>query len=382
MRRWWALPIVAVLALSGCTVFGGRKEPDAPTELSDFEARLFFDRVWTRALGRGERLLRSGMSPVHAAGVIYAASPDGRLLAIELETGQERWSLRGGPRFSSTPGVGDGLLAIGTLDGEVVAYELSDGRERWRASVSSEVIAAPAIDDGIVVVRVHDGRVFAFAAADGSRRWIYDRGVPLLSLRGNGAPQLRAGLVFIGSDDGKLLALRASDGTLLWDYTLAAREGRTEIERLGDVDGALAIVGADLYAVAYRGQAAAVTADGGRTLWVRELSSPSGMAVGGRMLFVSDEEGVVHALERRTGAPIWRQEALRFRGTSRPAGGEDFIVVGDFEGYVHALATDDGRIIGRFRAGRGAIRGTPLVVGDRVIVQDVRGRLSVHRIRR
>lgn len=370
------------LLLTGCEALGGRKEPDAPAELGAFEARLAFQRLWSRDLGRGERLLRAGIGPVHLDGVVYAASPDGRLLAVELDTGRERWSLSDGPRFASTPGVGEGLLAIGTLDGEVVVYDLEQGRERWRASVSSEVIAAPALGDGLVVVRVHDGRVFGLSAADGARRWVYDRGVPLLSLRGNGAPLLRGGLLFIGHDDGKLLALRAADGSVLWEYTLSAREGRSEIDRLGDVDGMLEIVGSDLYAVAYRAQAAAVTGEGGRTLWTRELSSATGLVLGGRVLFAADHEGVVHALERTSGSPLWRQEALRFRGLSRPAVGEGFVVVGDFEGYLHALDAEDGRIIGRVRAGRGAIRGAPLVVGDRLVVQDTRGRLSAYRIGR
>ncbi len=382
MRRPIILIVVFALVLSGCEALGGRKEPDAPAELGDFEASLRLEREWSRDLGRGERLLRAGMGPVHLAGVIYAASPDGRLLAIELQTGAERWSVREGPRFSSTPGVGDGLLAVGTLDGEVVVYGLEDGSERWRATVSSEVIAAPAIGDGLVVARVHDGRLFAFSSGDGSRRWIYDRGVPLLSLRGNGAPLLRGGLLFVGYDDGKIVALRAGDGSVLWEHTLSAREGRSEIERLGDVDGALQIVGSDLYAVAYRAQAAAVTLEGGRALWTRELSSASGLALSGRVLYASDHEGVVHALDRTSGAPLWRQEALRFRGLGLPAVGEGFLVVGDFEGYIHALDGEDGRIIGRVRAGRGAIRGAPLIVGDRLVVQDARGRLSAYRIGR
>lgn len=380
MRHSTLLVVLLALALSGCETLRGRKEPDAPTELGAFEARLTLERLWSRDLGKGEGLLRAGMAPVQLGGVVYAASPDGRLFALELETGKERWSVRDGPRFSSTPGIGEGLLAIGTLDGELIVYELRDGRERWRTRVSSEVIAAPAIGDELVVVRVHDGRIFGFSAADGGRRWVYDRGVPLLSLRGNGVPLLRGGLVFVGHDDGKLVALRAVDGSVLWEFTLSPREGRSEIERLGDVDGALEIVGSDLYAVAYRAQAAAVTADGGRALWTRELSSASGFSLRGRVLFASDHEGVVHALDRASGSPLWRQEALRFRGLGRPAVGEGFLVVGDFEGYVHALDAEDGRIIGRARAGRGAIRGAPLLVGDRLVVQDTRGRLSVFRI--
>ena len=133
---------------------------------------------------------------------------------------------------------------IRRANGEVIALDASNGAERWRAQLSAEVVARPTVGSDTVYVRSNDGRVYALDIADGKQRWINDRSsVPLLSLRGNATPRLAGELLLNASDAGKVSALRASDGASAWEQNLASGEGRTEVERLGDVDGDLRIDG-------------------------------------------------------------------------------------------------------------------------------------------
>ena len=155
-------------------------------------------------------------------------------------------------RLSSGPGVGEGLVVVGGLDGDVIALDRDSGSAKWATNVSSEVLANPVIEDGIVVVRSNDGRVFGLNATDGSRVWLFDRGVPLISLRGNATPVVRDGQVYVGYDNGKFVALQLADGTLQWEQTIAAPEGRTELERMGDIDGEIVASDGELYMVTYR----------------------------------------------------------------------------------------------------------------------------------
>src|SRR5690606_29964714 len=129
----------------------------------------------------------------------------------------------------------------GSLDGEVVALDLDSGAERWRGKVSSEVLAQPAIARGVVVVRSYDGRLFGLDATTGERRWLYDRGMPSLTLRGNSTPVIAGGTVYAGYDDGRVVALRLEDGAVAWEQVVAIGEGRTELDRMVDIDGRLGV---------------------------------------------------------------------------------------------------------------------------------------------
>jgi outer membrane protein assembly factor BamB len=372
------LPLVACKALRP----GSKDNVDPPRALTDFTPTLTVSRAWSQSLGKGERTLRAGMGPSFGDGRIYAASPEGRAYAFDAESGRVVWSVRAENRFSSTPGYGEGMVVIGTLDGVVIALDAASGNERWRAEMPSEVIAMPAISDGIVAVRVSDGRLLGLSARDGGRLWVYDRGVPVLTLRGNSPPLIRGGTVFAGYDDGRVVSLRLNDGAPRWEQTLSLREGRTELERMSDIDGELQMVGSEVYAAAYRGQAAALTADAGRQLWVRDLSAPVGLGLAGRQVFAVDESSVVSAVDRVTGSAMWSQDALQFRHLTTPVAVGDHVVVGDLEGYLHWLSSSDGSLAARQRIGRAAIRATPLAVGNMVYVQEINGTLAAYRVGR
>ncbi|MBO7942470.1 PQQ-binding-like beta-propeller repeat protein, partial [Streptomyces sp. S9] len=147
---------------------------------------------------------------------------------------------------SGGPGAGDGLVVIGGLEGEVIALDAATGEQKWTAKVPNEVIAAPSIGLGMVFVRSNDGRVTAFDATSGERRWFWTRDVPILTVRGNSSPTLGPGYVFVGNDDGTVQALAAGDGRPTWDLPVAQPEGRSELDRMADIDGAPVLEGSVL----------------------------------------------------------------------------------------------------------------------------------------
>jgi outer membrane protein assembly factor BamB len=272
------------------------------------------------------------------------------------------------------------VLVVGGMDGDVLALDAARGSERWRARVTAEVVSAPAIDGSVVYVRTNDGRVYAFDANDGKQRWVNDRGtVPLLSLRGNASPRVAGDLIVNATDAGKVLALRASDGAPAWEQAVVAAEGRTEVERLSDVDGDLKIDGDVVYAGAYHGQVVALSLASGRPLWSRTLSGYTNVDVSASQVYAVDDQSQVWALDRTSGASMWKQDALQYRWLSGPAVQGDYVVVGDVEGYVHWLAIADGKEVARERVSKNAIRATPVVLGDTVYVVDVKGELAAYR---
>ena len=215
IRRAVALVAAAAL-LPACSWFKSptKDNIDPPAELTDFDQSLGVDTLWKRDLGDGAAKAGLRLRPAFAGGRVFASDIDGRVTAMDAASGNVAWSAEVGKGVGTTPGLGDDMVVVGTLDGEVVALSQADGSEMWRTKVSSEVIAAPAIRDGLVVVRSHDGRLFGLSGSDGSRRWVFDRGVPLLSLRGNGAPVIDGGMIYVGYDNGKVVALKAASATV------------------------------------------------------------------------------------------------------------------------------------------------------------------------
>ena len=379
MKRSVLLLALCVLGLSGCEWLKGRSTKDnlePPAELVDFETTAAVERAWSRNLGDGIERSGTRPRPAEADGVVYASDLDGSVVAIDLLSGKQRWSIDAEKPLSSGPGVGEGLVVVGGLNGDVIALDRDSGSAKWTTNVSSEVLASPVVADGIVVVRSGDGRVFGLSADDGSRRWLFDRGVPLISLRGNATPVVVDGNVYVGYDNGKLVALHLADGNLQWEQTIATPQGRTELERMGDIDGEIVASEGELYLVTYRGQAAALARDSGRVLWTRDMSSFTGVSLGTDEVYLTDMDGAVWALDRRSGSSLWKQDVLAHRWLTTPVVYGDYLAVGDYDGYLHILSRQDGATAARFHAGDEAIRAAPLVVGAHVVVASVDGELA------
>lgn len=382
MRQWLIPALAALLLLNGCSwikSWGDDEDPEAPSELVEFEPTLKVGKVWSTGVGKGLDNAGRQLRPAYSSGSLYAADYKGLLMAINADSGRKHWEIKTKLPFTGGPGISGKLLMMGTQNGEVFAFDASTGTQLWSATVTSEVLAAPAEADGIVVVRCIDGRVFGLDAETGQRVWVYDHNVPLLTLRGNAPPLLRAGVVFIGYDGGQVVALRQDDGTLMWEQSLVTTEGRTELERLSDIDGQLVFIASDLLVSSYKSRLASLAADSGRLLWFKDISSATGVAVDRINLSLSDKDGNLWLLDRRNGAESWKHDQLLYRGLTRPVFYGSFVVVGDMEGYLHWINIDDGQFAAREKVGGDGFSGPPLVVGNTLYVMTKKGDLTAFR---
>ncbi len=380
--------LTAVIALSGCSTVKGwfevgdkaAKAASKPAELTDFTPSTTVSRVWAAKAGSGEPRLGITQGPAVADGRVYAAAVEGGVRAFDLQTGAKVWEYKSKLLMSGGPAAGDGLVVAGTLDGEVIVLDAATGVEKWTAKVNSEVIAAPAIGQGTVLVRSNDGRITAFDVESGQRRWFWNRDLPSLTIRGNDAPVLGPGFVFVGNDDGTLVALSLADGRQLWDQAVGLPDGRTELDRMSDVDGAPALDGTTLFATSYKKQTLAIDAPSGRPLWSQEHGGVGRIGVASDRVVVADPIGVVWALDKSGGSPMWQQAGLTRRTLSGAAVQGDFAVVGDVEGYLHWLRLDNGDFGARVRVGRDPVRAAPVVVDGILVVQTAGGDLGAYRL--
>ena len=373
--------LALLLCLSACSWFGGDDEVDlnTPAELVDFNQTLSVKKAWQVNIGSGNSSQGINLVPAVDGDVIYAADYKGNVLAVNAQNGRTLWRIDTELNVSSGPAVKENILLIGTLDGSVHAYRAADGSELWQSTVSSEVLAVPVLEDSVVIVRCLDGRVFGLDANDGSRKWVYDRSVPLLSLRGNGTPLGRAGVIYVGYDGGHVVALRAEDGRVVWEQPVVAAEGRTELERLVDIDGRMAVVATDLYVSSYKGRVASLAVESGRLLWFKDIGSATGVVVNRTRLAVSDRDGSLWLLDRRNGSTLWRQDMLVRRGLTTPAIYDRYAVVGDFEGYLHWFDAEDGTLVARTKVNKKGFASAPFSVGTTLYVLTNNGDLTAYR---
>jgi outer membrane protein assembly factor BamB len=385
------------LTLPGCAAFdtlnesvagisnyflGGEDNSDPPAILVEYAPEIKIEEIWQETVGEGSDKQSLKLVPAIGFGKIMAADRDGLVQARDLSTGRLIWEAETDVHFSAGPGLGVGTVILGSSDAEVVALNSENGEQLWKSVVSSEVLSVPVIANGIVVVRTTDGEIIALNEKNGGKLWNYEHNAPALSVRGIGAPIVVEDNVIEGYDNGKLMALRLTDGKYVWETSVAIPKGRSEVERLVDLDVDPIEVGGIIYIASYHGGAAAISELDGDVLWRNEaVSSYTGLSHDFRYLYLSDSTDDVWQLDQRTGASLWKQKELHQRKLTAPAVYENYVVVGDFEGYVHWLSTSDGRQLGRIKVADSAIDAKPLVVDNTVYIYAEDGTLAALKTR-
>ncbi|MGE5386945.1 MAG: outer membrane protein assembly factor BamB [Betaproteobacteria bacterium] len=375
MTRPLLLLVLAVGAmLAGCSTisdsfdklnpFAGKSGPKA-AQLKPIQASADVKVRWSVNIGQSKDYI---FAPAIVGSSVYVAAADGSIARID--DGAVAWRIKAGQPLSAGVGSDGKLVVVGTAKGDVLAFSAMDGKPLWQVKVTSEVLAPPSVGDDGVAVRSGDNRVFLLDAKDGARKWFYQRTTPPLSLRSFAGPVFADQYLFSGFPAGKLVALDLRNGAPVWEGTVALPKGATELDRVADIVSLPVIDGRQVCAVAFQGRVACFDlGQGGQLLWARDISSATGVAIEGRYLFVSDEKGNVHALDRSSGGSVWKQDKLLNRKLSAPAVRRNLIAVGDFEGIVHLLRREDGEFAARVRTDGTAIRTPPQVAGTAFIVQ-------------
>ncbi len=360
------LPVFASFALlSGCsTITDWFDDEETLQPLVSIEKQYDVDAVWETTIGGGSQFY-SRLIPVVAYDSVYSASKDGVITASELDSGEVKWQVtypfdekssfwsfdKKTESVSISGGVSAAfsMIVFATENGDVVALDSETGDLKWEVNVAGSVLSQPALDANLVIVSTLNGHLIALDAASGEEKWRHTEEVPPLSLRGTSAPVSAGGGVFFGTAVGKLAVLLIENGQLAWDKSIASKKGRTELDRIADIDGKPLILGGVVYINSYDGVLAALELRSGRLLWKREYHSHQPLSVIGNTLYVVDKESVVYGVDRLTGVEKWSVSSLRGRGLTGAAEFENDIVVGDSYGYLHFLAPQTGELVSRYQ---------------------------------
>ena len=380
MIGWKQAAVLALAVLAaGCSSNGKKELP--PAELTQFKEEVALKKLWSRSIGDGQGEKYNLLVPAIENDRIFASDVNGEVYALNRRTGDVVWEKDLDLPVSGAVGVGYGLLTLGTLKGEVIALDSSTGAERWRSRVNSEVLAPPANNGDVVVVQTQDDKVIGLDASTGTQRWLYDSTPAVLTLRGTGAPLVTNRLAIAGLSTGKVVALDTQNGVPAWEARVAIPQGRSELDRVVDIDGGLLLSGGTLYVASYQGRMAGIDLESGRVLWQRDASSYAGVAQGFGSVYTSLASGTVEGVDERSTTALWSNDALARRQLSAPEVFSSYVAVGDMEGYLHLLSQVDGRFVGRTRVDSDGLRARPLVVDDTIYVFGNSGKLEALTLR-
>lgn len=366
--------VVTLLSLAGCSTvggwFGGAAPKVKPAELTAFQETARLTRLWDLNVGTGQPY---ALTPAADGQAIYAASREGRIVRIDAATGRELGRVESGKRLAGGVGVGAGLVLVGTPKGELLAYRTADGQPAWTAQLSGEILTPPIVQGNLVIARGNDGKVWALDAAEGRRRWVYSRALPALALREPSRLVADVRAVYAGFPGGRLVALSLANGAPLWEANVALPRGATELERIADVTGALALNERQVCAAAYQGRVACFDRLSGQNQWSREVSALRGVAGDARQLYLADASDIVQSFDRDRGVSPWKQDKLRDRRLTTPLPLGRYVAVGDYQGYVHLLDSETGAFAARVATDGSAIVAPMLATPQGLVVQTASG---------
>ncbi len=364
------------LILSGCGVFGKKDKTLQPTPLKNFTATASSRIVWQSKTASASKKDYVKIHPVINKNTIYVAGGK-TASAWDKQTGQKRWVSPVADTVTAGVNIGEGMVFVGTSSGNAIALDQVTGKPRWVQALSSEVLAVSPAQNGRVVFRSNDGKISALSTQTGEIMWQQSRKTPILSLRGSSTPILSGNKVIVGFDNGKLTAFDLQAGHAIWEAILGVPRGRTELDRIVDIDGKLALVGSTLYAATYNGQIAAVDVNSGGVRWSHGYSTDTGVAADGSTLYTVSEKGDVFKLNAQNGKPIWKMDDLVRRFATAPSIIGSHIVIADEKGYLHFINRSTGKFANRIKADKHGYSVAPIIEGNRVYALSRSGLLTV-----
>lgn len=369
------LPVL-FFSISACST-STNIEP--PAELTEIDAAEPVKLLWTRDSGKGTVNKYIDMKPYINGNKIYTIDTSGVLTRMDAVSGEIDWSSASGLAAVSGLSGNESSLIATSRNGEVILFDYDNNSpvERWKQQLKSEIRTKAVLSGEQVFVRSVDGKLTALDAKNGELQWAISRRVPALSLTGSSQPIVTDEFVISGFDNGKLVAFDRKSGSTVWEHTVSVPKGRTEIERLVDLDGQFIVQDNIIYISSFHGDLAAVTLDNGQVLWSRKFSSFLAMDADQDALYLTDDKSHVWSIDRRTGRAFWKQDIMNARKLTAPRLLGEKLIVADVEGYVHWLSKADGKILARIRPSDVRYIAQPEIIDTKVIVIDISGQLAV-----
>ena len=369
-----------LLALAGCS---GDKDLEKPVEAPEIANSIDVQEIWSHSLGSSDSAeFYSRLAPAVSGGTVFAAGRDGDVYAMDLASGDTRWSVdlsdeeenddRRSARLSGGVAASPLKAAVGSENGWIYVMNAADGKLSWKQYVGAEVVSVPAFSQDGARLFVLDSRglVTAYDSATGAQLWQGGDSSGTLRLRSQPRPVAVGNkALLLGTRSGKVLILSQSDGGLLNSVTVGTPAGSNDLERVADVAGTPLLLGSELYTSAYNSGFVWYSFNDRAVVNRLGYHSSRDLAFDGSRFVIVGDDGHISCISRQDGHELWQNAQLTNRNVSSPAIYGEYAVVGDMEGYVYFLDLGTGRIVFMDSTDDSPVTAAPLVTANGVLVQ-------------
>ena len=351
-----ALVAVALSALAGCS-----SDRPKPTPLENYTPKINARSLWNLNIGS----VGFPMLPTVRGGVMFVASGNGDVQALQVETGAVVWRANAGDSIAAGVGSDGRYASVVTRGNEVVT--LDAGKEIWRKRVTSSVVTPPLVAGERVFVMGVDRAVHAFDVRDGRRLWSLNKPGDALTLAQAGVLSAFGNNLLVGQGQ-RLVAVDPLRGTIKWELPMASPRGTNEVERLADLLGPMVRVSDRVCARAFQAAVGCADAARGTVLWSRSVGGNQAVGADAEQVFGADASDRITAWKAGSGDVVWTNEKLLYRGLSGALSVGPSVVFGDSEGYVHFLSAASGEQQLRLPTDGKPVVATPSLSGSTLIV--------------
>lgn len=348
--------IYLVAVLSGVSLLQGcsTSKPMVEPFMAPMESDYALQKNWQVKLATLPNRDVEGLFFAESSEHLFIASETGHLAALKKDNqsrwvDQVTWQVKfDSPIVSGPTRDGDRIL-VGTSKGQMIAVAADTGEYLWQKQLSSEVMSRAIVAEGKIFTRTVDGKLYALNANSGEEIWVVEHQMPSLSLRGSPAVVYENGVLYVGWESGSVQALTVQSGERLWETRVAVPRGRTDLERMVDVQASLVLNGDRLYALGYHGKLASIDPRTGNFFFVKEVSGYRDFVVDNSGLYVVDENDVLYGFDKQSGTQFWKQESFKNRLVGDLSLSGDDILAVDAWGYLHWVSKVQGVEIGRVK---------------------------------
>lgn len=268
-----------------------------------------------------------------------------------------KWEFTAAEKKSSggvegAPAIADGVVYIASLDKNLYAVDLATGKQKWKVKLGA-MKSSPSVKGDRVYVGNLDGMFYCLKTADGSKVWEFETGAEIMA-----GCNFHGKNVLIGSHDSTLYCLD-ENGKKVW-----------EVKTDGPVNGAPAVVGDVTFVAGCDSIMHILDAKTGKELGTVELGGQAAAtaAVVGDFAYVGTMANTVVAVDLKKKAKAWEfMAAARQQPFYASAAAADLVVAGSRDKKVYGLDPATGKPKWSF-ATDGQVDASPVIVNGRVYV--------------
>lgn len=332
-----------------------------PADLGSDPATIGVRQAWSGKVGPVDFPLQLKV----VGETVMVASSNGVVVSMDARSGAELWRTNAGAAISAGVGSDGHFAGVVTRTNELVVFE---GRAvLWRVPLTTQVFTSPLVAGERVFVLGADRSLMAFDAKSGLKLWSQQRPGDALVLRQPGILMAIGNTLLVGQS-GHLTGVNPANGSVVWDAPVATPRGTNDIERLVDLVSGLSRQAEVVCVRAFQAAVGCVDTTRGLLNWKKQAVGAVGLDGDNLRVFGVEEDGRLIAWSRADGEVVWNSDRLRFRQLSAPLVLGRSVVVGDEIGQLHLLARTDGAILKRLSTDGSAIKATPVVAADTLVV--------------